>query len=99
MYYALFFEGEFFIFPQSRASLPFSNLKNICHSVYVVGCVFQDAIRVTAGGCIGALAMIAPDPELHTIITDHLIGKTINVFHCAEGKCEVPLSVGDQNQV
>lgn len=33
----------------------------------------DDAIRVTAGGCIGALAMIVPDPELHTIITDHLI--------------------------
>lgn len=75
-------------FPQCRASLRFSNLKKISYFVHVLGCVFQDAIRVTAGGCIGALAMIAPDPELHTIITDHLIGKTINVFQCAEGKCE-----------
>lgn len=33
----------------------------------------DDNIRVAAGGCIGSLAIIAPDTELESIINDHLI--------------------------
>lgn len=35
----------------------------------------QDNIRVAAGGCVGSLAIIVPDPELDSIINDHLTGK------------------------
>ena len=30
---------------------------------------------MAAGGCIGSLAIIIPEPELESIINDHLIGK------------------------
>lgn len=30
---------------------------------------------MAAGSCIGSLAIIVPDNELNTIISDHLIGK------------------------
>ncbi|XP_068678677.1 stalled ribosome sensor GCN1-like [Montipora foliosa] len=33
----------------------------------------DDSIRVAAGGCVGSLSIIAPDPELHSIVNDHLI--------------------------
>jgi len=33
----------------------------------------DDNIRVAAGGCVGSLAIIVPDPELDSIINDHLI--------------------------
>lgn len=36
--------------------------------------VLQDNIRVAAGGCIGSLALIVPEPELESIINDQLIG-------------------------
>lgn len=38
--------------------------------------VLQDNIRVAAGGCIGSLALIVPEPELESIINDQLIGMT-----------------------
>ena len=40
--------------------------------------VLQDNIRVAAGGCVGSLALIVPEPELESIINDQLIGM-INV--------------------
>lgn len=36
--------------------------------------VLQDNIRVAAGGCVGSLALIVPEPELESIINDQLIG-------------------------
>ena len=38
--------------------------------------VLQDNIRVAAGGCVGSLALIVPEPELESIINDQLIGMT-----------------------
>ena len=34
----------------------------------------QDGLRVAAGGCIGSLALVAPEAELETIVNKHLIG-------------------------
>ncbi|CAH3190088.1 unnamed protein product [Porites evermanni] len=35
--------------------------------------VLQDNIRVAAGGCVGSLALIVPEAELESIISDQLI--------------------------
>jgi len=40
---------------------------------------------VAAGGCVGSLAIIVPDPELDSIINDHLIGKLLNQVFKSEG--------------
>ena len=40
---------------------------------------------MAAGGCVGSLAIIVPDPELDSIINDHLIGKLLNQVFKSEG--------------
>ena len=30
---------------------------------------------MAAGGCVGSLAIIVPDPELDSIVNEHLLGK------------------------
>lgn len=40
---------------------------------------------MAAGGCVGSLAIIVPDPELDSIVNDHLIGKLLNQVFKSEG--------------
>ena len=35
----------------------------------------QDSIRVAAGGCIGALSTVVPEPEFNNLVKEHLIGE------------------------
>lgn len=60
--------------------------------------VLQDNIRVAAGGCIGSLALIVPEPELESIINDQLIGMKCLQVQLAQTKKDNRVSLLPQSQ-
>ena len=60
--------------------------------------VLQDNIRVAAGGCVGSLALIVPEPELESIINDQLIGMTCLPVQLAETNKDNGVSSLPQSQ-
>lgn len=60
--------------------------------------VLQDNIRVAAGGCIGSLALIVPEPELESIINDQLIGMKCLQVQLAQKNKDNRVSLLPQSQ-
>ena len=60
--------------------------------------VLQDNIRVAAGGCVGSLALIVPEPELESIINDQLIGMTCLQVQLAQTNKDIRVSSLPQSQ-
>ena len=60
--------------------------------------VLQDNIRVAAGGCVGSLALIVPEPELESIINDQLIGMTCLQVQLAQTNKDNRVSLLPQSQ-
>ena len=60
--------------------------------------VLQDNIRVAAGGCIGSLALIVPEPELESIINDQLIGMKCLQVQLAQTNKDNRVSLLPQSQ-
>lgn len=60
--------------------------------------VLQDNIRVAAGGCIGSLALIVPEQELESIITDQLIGMKCLQVQLAQTNKDNRVSLLPQSQ-
>ena len=60
--------------------------------------VLQDNIRVAAGGCVGSLALIVPEPELESIINDQLIGMKCLQVQLAQTNKDNRVSLLPQSQ-
>lgn len=60
--------------------------------------ILQDNIRVAAGGCIGSLALIVPEPELESIINDQLIGMKCLQVQLAQTNKDNRVSLLPQSQ-